>query len=138
MNKKYYFDTSIWLDFFENRDEANLPKGQWAHKLLNKIIKDDDKIVYSDNNLVELNLSNYDIDYINQILQPFRPVLIFVESTKKQIGKAKDFSAKRNIPKRDVLHALIARDNKAILVTLDKHFQKITDITQPKKPQDLI
>ncbi len=26
--KKFYFDTSIWLDFFENRDEPNLPKAK--------------------------------------------------------------------------------------------------------------
>ena len=65
-------------------------------------------------------------------------ILIFVESTEKQIGKAKDLSLKRNIPKRDALHALIARDNNAILVTLDKHFQQIRDIIEPKRPQDLI
>ena len=138
MTEKYYLDTSIWLDFFENRNEPNLPKGDWAHKLLDKITENNDKVIYSDNNIYELNIIGYSTHELNNILQPLKPILIFVESTEKQINKAKDLSLKRNIPKRDALHALIARDNKSILVTLDRHFQKIRDILKPKKPQDLI
>lgn len=138
MDKLFYFDTSIWLDFFEDRDEPNLPKGEWVHKLLDKIIKNDDKIVYSDNNLLELYMNGYPSYEIHELLQPLKQILIFVESIERQIGKAKDISSKRNIPKRDVLHALIARDNNATLITLDKHFQKILDITIPKRPQDFI
>ncbi len=138
MLQKYYLDTSIWLDFFENRDEPHLPKGKWAHELLKKIIENNDKIIYSDNNIYELNIIGYSAYELDIILQPLKPILIFVESTEKQISKAKDLSLKRNIPKRDALHALIARDNKSILVTLDRHFQKIHDIIKPKKPQDLI
>jgi len=138
MTEKFYLDTSIWLDFFENRNEPNLPKGDWAHKLLNKITENNDKIIYSDNNIYELNIIGYSKYEIDSVLQPLKQILIFVESTEKQVSKAKDLSLKRNIPKRDALHALIARDNKSILVTLDKHFQKLRDITRPKRPQELI
>ena len=138
MTGKHYLDTSIWLDFFENRNEPNLPKGDWAHKLLDKITKNNDKVIYSDNNIYELNIVGYSTYELDNMLQPLKPILIFVESTEKQISKAKDLSLKRNIPKRDALHALIARDNKSILVTLDRHFQKIRDIVKPKRPQDLI
>ena len=127
MTQKYYPDTSIWLDFFENRNEPNLPKGDWAHKLLDKITQNNDKIIYSDNNIYELNMIGYSTHELGAVLQPLKPILIFVESTEKQISKAKDLSLKRNIPKRDALHALIARDNKSILVTLDRHFQKLRD-----------
>ncbi|MBS3110269.1 PIN domain-containing protein [Candidatus Woesearchaeota archaeon] len=61
-----------------------------------------------------------------------------MESTEKQTGKAKDLSSKRKVPKADALHAVLARDNKAVLVTLDKHFKKLSDISKPKRPQDLI
>ena len=124
------------MDFFENRDEPNLPKGEWAHKLLNKIIKEDNKIVYSDLNLIELKTKGYSISEIRSMFNDLKKVLIFVISSDLQRGKSKDLSAKRNIPKGDALHALIARDNKAILVTLDHHFQKLLDITKPYKPQD--
>ena len=138
MVQKYYFDTSIWLDFFEDRDEPNFPKGAWAQALVTKIINRDDKIVYSDNNVYELSVIGYSAYELDQILEPLRPILIFVEATEKQVRKAKDLSLKRDIPKRDALHALIARDSKAILITLDKHFQKTSDIIKPKKPQDFI
>ena len=138
MTQRYYLDTSIWLDFFEYRDEPNLPKGRWAQELLNKIIKTDAKIIYSDHTLTELEMAGYPSYEINKLLKSIEQVLIFVESTDKQIGKARDLSLKRNIPKGDALHALIARDNQTILVTLDRHFQKIIDIIKPTRPQDII
>ena len=136
--EKFYFDTSIWLDFFEDRDEPNLPKGRWAQELINKIIKSDSKILYSDNNIIELNVAGYNIYEIEMMFIKLKPILIFVESTEKESGKAKDLALRRNIPKRDALHALIARDNRATLVTLDQHFKKLLDITKPNRPQDLI
>lgn len=136
--EKYYLDTSIWLDFFEDRNEPNLPKGDWAHKLLNKITEDNNKVIYSDIVILELSLAGYMPHEIENLFEKIKPILIFVESTEKQARKAKDLSAKRNIPKGDALHALIARDNKATLVTLDKHFKKLLGITKPKRPQDII
>ena len=65
-------------------------------------------------------------------------ILIFVESNKKQFGKAKDISAKRNVPLFDALHAIIARDSKAVMITRDAHFKKLKDITEYKKPDDII
>ena len=138
MAEKYYFDTSIWLDFFENRNEPNLPKGDWAHKLLNKVTENNDKIIYSDIVLLELGISGYQIYEIETLFEKIKPIIIFIESTEKHLQKAKDLSLKRDIPKGDALHALIARDNRAILVSLDNHFKKLLDITKFKKPQDII
>lgn len=138
MTKKYLIDTSIWLDFFENRNEPNVPKGKWAHKLLDKIIMNNDEIIYSDVVLLELRLAGYAPHETELMFQKIKPLLLFVEATEKQLRKAKDISSKRNIPKGDALHALIARDNKATLITLDKHFQKLFDIIRPKRPQDII
>ena len=136
--KRYYFDTSIWLDFFENRDEPDLPKGEWANKFVNKIISEDTKIVFSDGIKDELIDLGYNVNEVEKLLEPLNRVLMFVEATKKQFGKAKDLSAKRNVPLFDALHALIARDNKSIMVTRDAHFKKLTDITKHKRPEDII
>ncbi len=138
MTKKYYLDTSIWLDFFENRNEPNLPKGDWAHKLLNKITENNDKAIYSDIVILELGVAGYQSHEIEKLFEKIKPILIFVESTEKQARRAKDLSSKRDVPKGDALHALIARDNKATLVTLDNHFKKLLDITKPKRPQNII
>ena len=54
MNKLFYFDTSIWIDFLENRNDPNFPKGEWVKKLIKNIISDSNKIIFSDNNKIEL------------------------------------------------------------------------------------
>ncbi len=127
-----------WLDFFENRNESNLPKGDWAHKLLNKITENNGKIIYSDIVLLELGAAGYQPHEIENLFQKIKPILVFAESTEKQAGKAKDLSLKRGVPKGDALHAILARDNKATLVTLDNHFKSLTDISKLKSPKDLI
>jgi len=138
MVEKYYLDTSIWLDFFENRNEPNLPKGDWAHKLLSKITEDNDKVIYSDAVTDEMMELGYNEQEIENLLEPLKACLVFVEFTKKQFRKAKDLSAKRDVPLLDALHALIARDNKCIMVTRDAHFKKLLDIIKPKKPEGII
>ena len=95
-------------------------------------------MIFSDNNIYELNLLGYPLYELGRIFRPLKPILLFVESTEKQNKKARDLSSKRDVPQRDALHALIARDNRSILVTLDRHFQKLRDITPPNRPQDLI
>lgn len=136
--KLYYLDTSIWIDFFENRDEPNFPKGAIARKLIEHIASSGSKILYSNANMFEFYAFGYSRDYIYALLKPFNPILIFVMATEREIGLAKDLSYKRGIPRRDAQHALIARDNKAVLVATDRHFQKITDIIKPFKPQAII
>ena len=136
--QKYYLDSAIWLDHFEDRNVPNLPKGDWAHNVLNKITREDAKIIYSDLNLIEIGTVGYSKNEIENLFRPLKPLLIFVYATDKQIGKAKDLAAKRNIPRGDALNAIIARDNKAILVTLDKHFQKLLDIIKPVSPKEFI
>ena len=138
MTKKYYLDTSIWLDFFENRNEPNFPKGDWAHKLLGKITENNDKVIYSDIVIIELGVVGYQPHEIEKLFEKIKPILIFVESTEKQVRIVKDLSLKRDLPKGDALHTILARDNKATLVTLDKHFKKLADVTKPKRPQDFI
>ena len=138
MTQRYYLDTSIWLDFFEDRDEPNLPKGKFAEKLISRIISEDKRIVYSDAVKDELLDIGYNYNEIEELFIPLIKVLIFVESTKKQFGKSKDISTKRNLPLFDALHALIARDSKAVMITRDAHFKKLKDITEYKKPEDII
>ena len=50
----------------------------------------------------------------------------------------KEIAKQRNIPRKDVLHAIIARDNDLQLIATDHHFDKLKDITKTKKPVDFI
>jgi len=138
MTKRYYFDTAIWLDFFENRDEPNLPKGEWATQLINKVMRSKDVILVSDLNLKELEDAGYSKYEMKRLFLPVKLFIEYVFSTDKQFRRSKDISFKRKIPKKDALHALIARDNNTILVALDRHFKEMIDIIKPCRPQDLI
>ncbi len=52
--------------------------------------------------------------------------------------KAKKIGIERKLPTGDVLHAVIAAKHNAILVSQDKHIQKLQDIVKTKKPEEII
>ena len=137
MQKKYYLDTSIWLDFIENRNEPNFPKGEWASRLIRKIIRTNSSIVVSDVVIDELKNVGYGYYEIMAIMESL-PNVYGVSVRKKHRNRAKQIAARRNVPPGDVVHALIAKEHKAILVTLDFHFLKLRDIIRFKRPQELI
>src|SRR3989338_3171679 len=107
MKERFYLDTSVWLDFFEDRNEPNMLKSDWARKLVAKIIFDEDIIIFTDNNMEELNQIGYSEYEVEELLNKLRKRVMFVEATNRQIGIARDLSSKRGVPRRDALHALI-------------------------------
>ena len=131
---RYYLDTSIWLDLFEDRNS----RGKLAAALIEKIIKEDSEVYYSDITITELKSTGYYNAEIRDKYKPFRQILVYASSDRKEMGKAEDISEKRGIPKGDVLHAIIARRYRCILVADDRHFQKLRDILHPKRPTDII
>src|SRR3989338_2738312 len=137
MTQRYYFDTSIWLDLFENRDEEHLLKGKHVWALMKKILAEDSLIIYSDIIVEELHDFGYPPYKIEALFQPFQRILLFVYANENQKWKANDLCKKRNIPPYDALHALIARENNAIMVTRDHDFQLLLDIIIPKRPEEL-
>ncbi len=137
MEKRYYFDTSIWLDLFENRDEPNRPKGKQIRDLVKKIIQENDIILFSDQNFVELNDLGYPVWEIKNRLGELEMMILFIEATKKETSKARDLSKKRGVPRGDAVHALLARRYNAIFIALDRDFQQLLDIVSPWRPQDL-
>lgn len=138
MRLNYYLDTSIWIDLLENRNEIHLNKGELAQKLLDTIINDNDTIILSDLVIEELENNGITWFEFENLINSIKRLLEFDESKLDFIGRAKHISLMRKIPKNDVLHALIARDNNAILITRDKHFQHLTDIIKHKKPEELL
>lgn len=135
MAEEFYFDTSIWIDFHEKRGR----NGELALKLLTKIIEDDLKIAYSDLNVKEFKIIGYTTDDINSILSIAKPNNIkHVHIYREQLEEAKKLARQRNVPKKDALHAILARDNNLQLIATDPHFEQLRDITTAKKPEDFI
>lgn len=137
--ERYYFDTAIWIDYYENRSDRFRPLGDWAHQLIGNILEKRDTILYSEMLIKELE-TLYTKESIEKIFEfvKMADILLKVNISKNQLEKAAILSKQRNVPFGDVLHALLAQDNNAIMVTRDKHFMELLDIVEVKKPEDLI
>lgn len=135
MAEKFYLDTSIWLDLYEKRGE----NGESAFKLIKKIIEEGKIIGYSNLNIEELKNLGYaesEIGNIFDIVKPANMRKLYIH--KDQILEASKISRMKNIPRKDVLQAILSRDNDFQLISRDKHFERLKDITIVKLPEDFI
>lgn len=136
---RYYFDTSIWWDFHENRVDRFRPLGEWAFELLKKIIREKDIVLYSKVIIEEL-LEYFSMEEINKMLSivASKGLLEEVPISNEQKREAHFLKGQLNIPFGDCLHAILARDNFAIMVARDHHFELLREITESKKPEELL
>ena len=137
MASKYYIDTAIWRDLHENRKDKSKNLGELAFEAIKKIRINKEKIVYSDFVVDELSRA-YDKQTINKLFKVVSEVLEKVEINDKQLKEAADLSKELKIPFGDAVHGVLAKDNNAIMVTRDRHFRKLIDKINIKKPEDLI
>lgn len=118
---RYYVDTCVWIDFVEGKE--------YAEELFADIIKYEDTLLISD--LVSKEFLRYkDYNSISLLLAMFQSkgLLEHIDTYSYQEGEALTLSLRTSTPKPDALHAILARDNDAILLTKDKHFLKLKDI----------
>ncbi|MBN1376865.1 PIN domain-containing protein [Candidatus Woesearchaeota archaeon] len=138
MVKRFYLDTSIWMDIYEDRigyKKEHL--GDFALKLFSFIKAENHRIFISDLLIKELEM-NYSIEEINGMINPYKENIQRIISKKEERKEAEIIAKKRKIPKGDVLHAILARNNNLILITRDKHFKNLNDICQHHKPEDIV
>lgn len=139
-NPEGVFDSCIWRDHYENRfGPKGRPLGAYATKLVFKIVKDKDMIIISDLLISELkrSLGDEEIKHLFDMLSLLGK-LKRVSACKSEDDESRRLAKLRNIPVPDALHAVIARNNSAILVTQDKHFQLLKDIVEVRKPEEVI
>lgn len=131
----FYFDTSIWIDIYDKRGY----NGKTAKALIDKIIIDDCIVLYSDVVILELRKLGF-FDYeINQMFSIAKPDhLRHANSNKQQLTIAKNVARQRNVPMRDAFHAIIAREYGAQLISRDRDFDKLKDITCTKPPEEFL
>jgi predicted nucleic acid-binding protein len=140
MGSRYLLDTCIWRDFYENRfSRTGRALGDHAAELFLKILRDKDVVVFTDVTLRELN-NDYDEKKIQDMLGVLfvAGLLEKVEISGEEYSEAKKIGLERNLPKGDALTAVVARDNDAIVVSQDRHFQSLTDISEFQRPEELI
>ena len=126
MPKKFYLDTAIWRDYFEDRKDNIRPLGEFAFQFLKKCTERKWFVLVSSEIEKEL-LAHFSKEKVNEIFTGFQDIIIRVDYSKQQVSEALSFwvKTKKNFPFSDILHSIIARDNKAILVCRDKHFWAI-------------
>ena len=141
MKRVYLLDTCIWRDFYENSfSKIGRPLGEYATRLFMKILRDKDKILFSEALILELK-KDYEERDVNDMLNLLflNKTLERIEITKEEHLEAKKLSQERNIPYIDCLNAIHARNYKAIMVSQDDHyFKNLIDITKTIKPEDII
>ena len=140
MTTKYFLDTCIWRDFYEDRfGKTGRPLGKYASNLFMKILKNKDKIVFSETLFWEMK-KDYSEREINEMLNflDLCKVLTKINIKKEEFQEAKKLSNNINIPLVDCINAIQARNHKAIMISQDMHFLKdLNDITNTKKPEEI-
>ncbi|MBI4919077.1 PIN domain-containing protein [archaeon] len=136
---KYYIDTSIWRDLHENREDKFRPLGEWAFEFFKRVILNKEIVLFSDLVVDELSIeyTKEEIELIFSIVSKVN-LLEKVGENEDQVREAMILRKQRKVPSGDALHAILARDNGAVMVTRDGHFYELTDIAEIRKPEDLI
>ncbi len=139
MAKRFYLDTAIWRDYFEDRSDGTRPLGEFAFQFLRKCGENNAIVFVSDVVVLELKI-RFSEQQSKEIFSSFESMITWLDASAKQTSKAREEWRKRDkaLPFKDVLHAIIARDNHAILIARDKHFfDQLFSIVEVQKPEDV-
>jgi predicted nucleic acid-binding protein len=139
MVQRFYLDSSIWRDYFEDRRDNIRPLGEFAFQFLKKCTETGAEILVSDTVVLELE-ARLSKERVKEIFSSFREIIRKVAASAEQISEAREEWKKRNkqLPFKDVLHAIIARNNNAVLVARDRHFfDLLASIVEVEKPEDI-
>ena len=115
------------------------PLGEFAFQFLKECQRKGFEIIVSDVVVLELE-AHLTKERVKEIFSHFRDIIREVTATPEQVSKARKEWQKRGrqLPFKDVLHAVIAKDNKAVLVARDNHFfDFLTSIVEVDKPEDI-
>mgnify|MGYP001617115844 CR=1 FL=1 len=138
MPKKFYLDTSIWRDYFEDRKDNMKPLGEFAFQFLKNCEKHNCLVLYSEFVVYELR-RDYSNEKIVQVFSSFQEFLEIVEISNAQRLESRQLAEQKNDShESDILHAILARDNNSILITRDFHFEALRDIVEIMVPEEVI
>ncbi len=129
----YYLDTSILLDCYEKRGR----NGEAALRLVMKIINTGSVVLYSDLHIQELKKLGYLAGEVNEIFSILKPCCLRrVHTSSFQKDEARKTAVHYGVPRGDALHAILARDNGAVVVSRDPHFNSLRGIAETRIPEE--
>ncbi|MFH1649963.1 MAG: PIN domain-containing protein [Candidatus Woesearchaeota archaeon] len=139
MAEKYYLDTCIWRDFYENRMGLHgKPLGKQANNLFTKVISKRFMLLYSDLTVKELSI-DYTKTEIKEMLNLLflTGVLKKVDISENDYKEAQTIARQYGVPTPDALHALLARNNNSVLVSQDKHALLLQQVVRVMRPEEV-
>ena len=138
MKQRFYLDSSIWIDIYEDRKgyQGEL-LGRFGIRLLGMLVDRKEELVITDLLIEELK-QFYTDDEIIGMFNPFQQIIIKILLTAEQSEEGRLLGAERHVPKADAMHAVIARDHNLLLIARDNHFRKLDDISPHHRPEELI
>ncbi len=137
MVQRFYLDTAIWRDYFEDRRDSIRPLGEFAFQFLKNCEKKGCIVLYSETVVHELK-RDYSDERLKQVFSSFEHFLEIVPISNEQYLQAKKLAkVKTESHESDILHSILARDNKAVLITRDFHFEVLQDIVEIKAPEEV-
>ena len=87
----------------------------------------------------EINIYSESDNAINKVeILEGSPKPVEIKISMCQTAESKEIARQRGLPSFDVLHAILARDNHAVLVTRDRHFCELGDIAESAPPERII
>lgn len=136
----YYIDTSIWLDYLKDRKDGIRPLGEFAFQFIKKVREEKHKIIFSRLIIHEISQKMDYAKFEYFILNDLRKLNLIkeVQITKEQIAEAERISGAKLLSRVDCLHAILARDNGAIVVSRNFHFLELLNVVKVRKPEELI
>ena len=133
--KRFYVDTSVWLDFLEDRADGIRPLGELAFQFFKKCVESECTIIYSE--LVVSELKEFKQSFEEAISNiGLRAVEAVISG--KQKNEAKSVARHAGVSPNDALHSILARDNNAIVITRDRHFEELRTIAESRFPEQVI
>lgn len=126
MARKFYVDTAIWRDYFEDRSDGMRPLGDLAFQFL-KICRKKKYVVLVSAEVANELLVFYPQSRVDEIFSNFRDIIVHIEISKEQFSEAHSLWLKKHsgFPFSDVMHSILARDNCATIISRDRHFAEI-------------
>jgi predicted nucleic acid-binding protein len=131
--KKFYLDTNIWLDYFENRSSGLIPLGEFAFQFLKSCLSNECEIYYSDFVIKELR-KKLTIGEVEELFKIIKDKLLFVETNPVDLKEAR-IICKNSLHFADAIHLVLAKKADCVLITRDKHFDNTSfiEVSLPEK-----
>ncbi len=130
---RIYFDTCIWLDFYFKRGYHSIV----AYKLFQVALATSAHVFVSDIVVKELKHLGLPMDAILAIFSVIKPIIHHLHASKMQIEESVRLGEALQVPRSDVLHAILARDADSVLVTRDRHFKRLRFVAT-SRPEELL